>query len=74
MAPVFGPAELAVSPRIGHLHVTVDDVLWHWTNTSGEPVIVAALAPGLHKIKIEAANANHEPIAPGFVEFEVPQR
>src|SRR5436189_6627 len=25
IVPVFGPAALAVSPRIGHIHVTVDD-------------------------------------------------
>lgn len=24
IVPVFGPAALAVSPRIGHIHVTVD--------------------------------------------------
>lgn len=72
IVPVFGPAALAVSPRIGHLHVTVDDAPWHWANTSGEPIIVAGLTPGLHKILIEAANANHEPIAQGVVEFEVP--
>jgi len=26
---VFGPAALAVTPRIGHIHVTVDDAPWH---------------------------------------------
>jgi hypothetical protein len=25
IAPVFGPGALAVSPRVGHIHVTVDD-------------------------------------------------
>jgi hypothetical protein len=30
IVPVFGPAALAVSPRIGHIHVTVDDASWHW--------------------------------------------
>ena len=28
IAPVFGPAALAVSPRVGHIHVSVDDVSW----------------------------------------------
>jgi Family of unknown function (DUF6130) len=28
IVPVFGPAALAVSPRIGHIHVTVDDSPW----------------------------------------------
>src|SRR5689334_10611281 len=30
IAPVFVPAALAVSPRAGHLHVTVDDASWVW--------------------------------------------
>src|SRR3989442_1225868 len=32
IVPVFGPAALAVSPRIGHIHVTVDDARWHWAD------------------------------------------
>ena len=28
LVPVFGPNALAVSPRVGHLHVTVDDAPW----------------------------------------------
>ena len=28
--PVFGEAALAVSPRVGHVHVTVDDNPWVW--------------------------------------------
>ena len=32
--PAFGPAALAVSPRIGHLHVTVDDLPWVWADAS----------------------------------------
>lgn len=38
--PVFGPAALDVSPRIGHVHVTVDDAPWHWAEASGEPLII----------------------------------
>jgi hypothetical protein len=30
IVPVFGPAALAVSPRIGHIQVTVDDAPWRW--------------------------------------------
>ena len=43
IVPVFGPAALAVSPRIGHIHVTVDGASWHWADTSGEPVIINGL-------------------------------
>src|SRR5262249_62258232 len=27
--PVFGPGALGVSPRVGHLHITVDHLPWH---------------------------------------------
>ena len=74
IAPVFGPAALAVSPRIGHLRVTVDDAPWHWLDASGQPVDVGYLPPGPHKILIELVNANGEPLAQSVVKFEVPKR
>lgn len=71
--PVFGPATAAVSPRIGHLHVTVDDAPWHWAHTSDGPVIVAELAPGPHTILLELADANHKVLTQEVVKFEVPR-
>ena len=32
VVPVFGPAALAVSPRVGNIHVTVDDASWVWAD------------------------------------------
>lgn len=72
--PVYGPAAVAVSPRVAHLHVTVDDNPWHWAHSSTEPVIVAPLPAGPHKILIELADANHKVLASETVKFEVPQR
>ena len=43
IAPVFGPGALAVSPRVGHIHVTVDDAPWHWADASGTPIILRGL-------------------------------
>lgn len=74
VVPVFGPAAAAVSPRIGHLHVTLDDTPWHWVHTSRDPIIVAPLPAGPHSITIELADANHAPLAREVVKFEVPQR
>jgi hypothetical protein len=74
VVPVFGPAALAVSPRIGHLHVTVDDALWHWLDASGEPLTITGLSVGTHKILIELVNANHQTLDYGVVSFEVPVR
>lgn len=72
IVPVFGPAALAVCPRVGHIHVTVDDGPWHWADASGNPVIVQGLAPGLHKILIQLVNANHQPLDQGIVTFVIP--
>jgi hypothetical protein len=72
--PVYGTAALNVKPRIGHLHVTVDDSPWHWVDASGEPLIVQGLAPGLHRILIELADPTHRVIDSKLVSLEIPQR
>jgi hypothetical protein len=74
IVPVFGPAALAVAPRIGHIHVTVDDATWHWADASGNPVIVNGLAPGPHTILIQLVNANHQAIDQEVVRVTVPKR
>jgi hypothetical protein len=74
IVPVFGPAALTVSPRIGHIHVTVDDATWHWADASGNPVIINGLTPGPHTILIQLATANHQPIDQGAVRVTVPRR
>ncbi|HEX8339638.1 MAG TPA: DUF6130 family protein [Tepidisphaeraceae bacterium] len=71
--PVFGPAALDVSPRIGHLHVTVDGGPWRWVDASGQPLIINKLPPGRHKVLVELADPTHRVIAGETVEFEVPQ-
>ena len=71
---MFGPAAVNVSPRLGHLHVTVDDAHWHWAHTSNDPVIVAPPPPGPHKILIELADADHQVLASEAVKFDVPRR
>ena len=48
--PVFGHGALDVSPRIGHLHITVDGAKWHFVDTSGETVILVGLEPGPHRV------------------------
>jgi hypothetical protein len=58
IVPVFGPKALDDSPRIGHIHVTVDDAPWHWADASGEPLIIVGLPVGPHKVLIELVDAN----------------
>ena len=52
VVPVFGKGALDVSPRIGHIHVTVDDASWHFVDASGETLILVGLKPGPHKVLI----------------------
>ena len=76
IAPVFGKGALNVSPRLGHLHVHVDDLPWWWADPSNVNTIdLAGMPPGPHKIRIELVNANHE-VFPGqskTVTFTVPK-
>jgi hypothetical protein len=46
IAPVFGPNSLAVSPRLGHLHVRLDDAPWVWADASGNPIILYGSSSG----------------------------
>jgi hypothetical protein len=70
--PVFGSAALGVSPRVGHIHVTVDDAPWHWADASGSPLILRGLPPGKHKVTVELVDADHQALDKQSVEFNVP--
>ena len=74
LVPVFGPNALAVSPRVGHIHVRVDDASWVWAEASGRPVILRCLPPGPHKVLIELEDANHHTLDKGLVTFVVPEK
>ena len=74
IAPVFGPGALNVSPRVGHIHVTVDELPWHWADASGTPLILRGLPPGPHKVLIELVDANHQPVDKGAVTFDIPMK
>ena len=50
IVPVFGEAALKVSPRVGHLHITVDDLPWWWADASDNNTVdIAGFPPGEHK-------------------------
>jgi hypothetical protein len=76
---VFGAGALDVSPRVGHLHIRVDDLPWLWADASDLNTIdLAGMPPGQHKVLIELVNANHQ-VFPGCatcsqtVTFTVPE-
>jgi hypothetical protein len=76
IVPVFGPGAVDVSPRIGHLHVIVDDLPWWWADASDNNTVdIANLPPGEHKVRIELVDANHN-VIPGQVKtlrFTIPE-
>ena len=75
IAQVFGAGALNVSPRVGHLHITVDDLPWWWADASDNNTVdIAGFPPGEHKVKIALVDANHN-VFPGqvvTVNFTVP--
>ena len=67
IVPVFGAGALQASPRVGHLHITVDDLPWWWADASDNNTVdIAGLPPGQHKVKIALVDANHN-VFPGQV-------
>jgi hypothetical protein len=73
---VLGASALQVSPRIGHLHITVDDLPWWWADASDNNTVdIAGLPAGPHKVKIALVDADHN-VFPGQVAtltFTVPE-
>lgn len=72
--PVFGEGARSVSPRVGHLHITVDDRPGTWAHTSSDPIIVVGLTPGVHKMLIEVADPIHKILASETVSVTIPNR
>jgi hypothetical protein len=77
IVPVFGAGAVNTSPRVGHLHITVDDLPWWWADASNTNTIdIAGLPPGPHKVKIDLVDADHK-VFPGqsvTLNFTVPPR
>jgi Family of unknown function (DUF6130) len=71
VVPVYGQAALGVTPRIGHLHITIDDASWHWVHASVEPVVIQGLGVGPHKVLLELADPTHKVIEGQSVSFTI---
>lgn len=71
--PIFGATATDVSPRAGHLHVSVDDLPWRWADAGDNgAVVVNGLPAGHHKILIELATPEHKVLTGKSVSFVVP--
>jgi hypothetical protein len=72
MTSVFAPAAAdAGSLRGAHLHVKVDSAPWHWIHATADPVVVSALPPGTHTVRLELADTNHRPLDAQTVTFTI---
>ena len=71
--PVGGAAARDISPRVGHLHITLDDLPWQWADYGGSnTVILVGLPRGEHKVRIEAVDPEGRPFTARTVTFAVP--
>jgi hypothetical protein len=73
IVPVLGAGAVEVSPRVGHLHVTVDDLPWRWGEFSdANTIVVVGVPSGQNKVLIELANPEHSIFTGQAVTFTVP--
>ena len=73
IVPVGGAAARDISPRVGHLHITLDDLPWQWADYGGSnTVILVGLSRGDHKLRIEAVDPEGRPYTARTVNFTVP--
>jgi hypothetical protein len=71
--PVGGPAARNVSPRVGHLHITVDDLPWQWADYGqSNTIILVGMPRGEHKVLIELVDAEGTVLTGETVTFYSP--
>lgn len=73
IVPVYGSDAAKVVPRIGHLHLTVDNAAWHWVQASPDLIVLQGLDGGPHTLRIDLADAQHQVLHSQTVGFTVPQ-
>ncbi|MEK6423004.1 MAG: DUF6130 family protein [Burkholderia gladioli] len=69
---IHGEAATTLTPRIGHLHVFVDDSTWSWIHARNDAIYFGALPPGPHRVRVELVDASHAVIETKTVHFAVP--
>ena len=71
--PVAGPVARNLSPRVGHLHITVDDLPWLWADFGQSNTIVLAGMPrGQHTVLVELVDAEGNVFTGQTVTFHSP--
>ena len=71
--PIGGPGSREVSPRVGHLHITLDDLPWQWADYGqSNTIILVNLPKGEHKVLIQAVNTEGGLLTSQTVTFKSP--
>lgn len=71
--PLAGPVARTLSPRVGHLHITVDDLPWFFADFGqSNTVVLAGLPRGQHKVRIDLVDAEGNAFTTQTVSFQAP--
>ena len=71
--PVGGAAAKSLSPRVGHLHITVDNLPWSWADYGqSDTIILINLPRGEHKVLIEVVDPEGDVLTSKTMTFQSP--
>lgn len=71
--PLGGEIASKVSPRVGHLHITIDDLPWFWGDFGqSNTIIIGGLPRGQHKVLIEVVDPAGKVFTSQIVTFNTP--
>jgi Family of unknown function (DUF6130) len=71
--PVGGAAARDLSPRVGHLHITFDDMPWQWADYGGSNTIILVDVPrGEHKLLIAVVDPEGQLLTSQTITFTSP--
>lgn len=71
--PVGGPASKQVSPRVGHLHITLDDQPWSWADYGqSNTIILINLPQGEHKVLVQVVDTEGGLLTSQSIKFNAP--
>jgi Family of unknown function (DUF6130) len=61
-----------VSPRVGHLHITVDDLPWQWADYGQSNTVLVGMPRGQHKVLIQVVDPEGHVFTGQTVTFNSP--
>jgi uncharacterized protein DUF6130 len=71
--PVGGAPAKQLSPRVGHLHITLDDAPWQWADYgNSNTIILINLARGEHKVLIQVVDPEGGVLTSQSIRFLAP--